>query len=99
MEVRFARPMRRGPVGLLTVGFFDDDREAETPRTSARQIERNVQHAVIWRSLNMLKDRGYQYAEMGQIDGVSVKEQNIGKFKQGFGGEAKPFVIARRVTG
>lgn len=57
----------------------------------------NVQHAVIWKSLQLLKERGVTLVELGQIDGETEKERNIGKFKAGFGGEAKPFTIVRRV--
>jgi len=64
---------------------------------SAPSIEKNIQHAVIWKSLQLLKERGVILVELGQIDGETEKERNIGKFKQGFGGEAKPFTIVRRV--
>jgi hypothetical protein len=63
---------------------------------SGPSSERDVQHAVIWNSLQLLKARGVTLVDMGQIDGETEKERNIGKFKQGFGGEAKPFTIVRR---
>lgn len=63
---------------------------------SAPSVEKNVMHAVIWKSLEVLKEQGVTLVEMGQIDGVTEKEKNIGKFKTGFGGEAKPFTILRR---
>jgi hypothetical protein len=63
---------------------------------SGPSIEDNVQHAVIWRSLHLLREIGIRYVELGQIDGETEKERNIGKFKQGFGGEAKLFTIVRR---
>lgn len=56
----------------------------------------NVQHLVIWRSLELLRERGVELVELGQIDGGTEKERNIGKFKAGFGGDAKPFTIVRR---
>ena len=64
---------------------------------SGPAIEKNVQHAVIWKSLELLKDKGIQFVDMGQVDGDSVKERNIGKFKAGFGGRAVPFQIVRKV--
>lgn len=66
---------------------------------SGPAIERNVQHAVIWKSLELLKARGIQFVEMGQIDGETEKEINIGKFKAGFGGRPVPFQIVRKVQG
>lgn len=63
---------------------------------SAPSIEKNIQHAVIWKSLQLLKERGVTLVELGQIDGKTEKEKNIGKFKAGWGGEAKPFTIVRR---
>lgn len=63
---------------------------------SGPSTEHNVQHAVIWESLVQLKRMGMRLVEMGQIDGETEKERNIGKFKQGFGGQAVPFTIARR---
>jgi hypothetical protein len=64
---------------------------------SGPSIADNVQHAVIWRSLEILK-RGYMFAELGQIGGETEKEKKIGIFKTGFGGEAKPFTIVRRTS-
>jgi hypothetical protein len=63
---------------------------------SAPSLEKNVMHAVIWKSLKLLKERGITIVELGQIDGETEKEKNIGKFKAGWGGEAKPFTIVRR---
>jgi hypothetical protein len=63
---------------------------------SGPSIYDNVQHAVIFRSLEALRSYGVTLVDMGQIDGETEKERNIGKFKQGFGGEAKPFTIVRR---
>ncbi len=57
----------------------------------------DLQHAVIWKSLQLLKERGINLVELGQIDGETEKERNIGKFKAGFGGEARPFTIVRRI--
>lgn len=65
---------------------------------SGPSIERGVQHAVIWKSLELLKARGIQFIDMGQIDGETEKEHNIGKFKAGFGGRAVPFQIVRRIA-
>lgn len=64
---------------------------------SAPSLEKNVTHAVIWESLKILKDRGITLVELGQIDGETEKEKNIGKFKTGFGGEPQPFTIMRRM--
>lgn len=63
---------------------------------SGPSIIRDAQHAVIWKSLQLLKERGITLVDLGQIDGDTEKEKNIGKFKAGFGGEAKPFTIVRR---
>lgn len=63
---------------------------------SGPSTEKNTMHAVIWKSLQLLKERGVTLVELGQIDGETEKERNIGKFKSGFGGEAKPFTIVRR---
>lgn len=62
---------------------------------SGPSLRDNIQHAVILESLRLLKDRGVTFVELGQIDGETEKEKNIGKFKKGFGGEAKPFTIVR----
>lgn len=56
----------------------------------------NVQHAVIWRSLGLLRDAGVELVEMGEVGGLTEKEKTIGVFKSGFGGEPKPFTIVRR---
>ena len=64
---------------------------------SSPSIENNVQHAIIWRSFSLLKEKGITLVDMGQIDGVTEKEKNIGFFKSGWGGEPKPFTIVRRV--
>lgn len=64
---------------------------------SGPSLQDNVQHAMVWESLFYLKDLGITLVELGQIDGETEKEKNIGKFKAGFGGEAKPFTIVRRV--
>lgn len=58
----------------------------------------NVQHAVIWHSLQLLKQRGITLVDMGQIDGETEKERNIGLFKSGFGGVNQPFTIVRRLA-
>ena len=63
---------------------------------SGPSIHKNVQHAVVWKSLEILKSQGIRFVEMGQIDGVTEKERNVGKFKCGWGGEAKPFTIVMR---
>jgi hypothetical protein len=65
---------------------------------SGPSIYDNVQHAVIVRSLEALRSYGVTLVDMGQIDGETEKERNIGKFKHGFGGEAKPFTIVRRTS-
>lgn len=63
---------------------------------SGPSVERGVQHAVIWASLKSLKKRGIQLVELGQVDGESEKERNIGHFKSGFAGIDIPFYIARK---
>lgn len=63
---------------------------------SGPSIEQNVQHAVIWKSLELLKARGFKKAEIGDISGHTEKEQNIAKFKKGFGGDFYPFTIITR---
>ncbi len=63
---------------------------------SGPSAEKNTMHAVIWKSLQLLKARGVTLVELGQIDGETEKERGIARFKMGFGGEAKPFTIARR---
>jgi hypothetical protein len=68
---------------------------------SGPSLTENVQHAVVWRSLEVLKARGVRLAELGQVDGphMTEKEKSIALFKQGFGGEPRPYLIARRVKG
>ncbi len=63
---------------------------------SGPSVQRNVQHAVIWESLELLKNNGFQTVEMGQVDGETEKERNIGKFKSGFGGHDVPYMILRK---
>jgi hypothetical protein len=65
---------------------------------SGPALQRNVMHGVIWASLELLKTRGVHRIDMGQTDGKTQKEKNIGKFKSGFGGTAMPFTIARRIV-
>jgi len=63
---------------------------------SGPALKKNVQHAVIWKSLELLKAKGIRLVELGQIDGETEKEKSIGVFKAGFGGTVQPFTIARR---
>lgn len=63
---------------------------------SAPSLQRNVQLAVIWESLCMMKTMGITLVEMGQTDGTTEKEKNIGFFKAGWGGKSEPFTILRR---
>ena len=63
---------------------------------SGPSLRDNVQHAVLWKSLQLLKERDITLVELGQIDGETEKEKNIGKFKAGWGGEEKPFTIVRK---
>ena len=63
---------------------------------SGPALKKNVQHAVIWKSLELLKAKGIRLVELGQIDGETEKEKSIGVFKSGFGGAVQPFTIARR---
>jgi len=64
---------------------------------SGPSIEKNIQHAVIWRSLLMMRDLGVRYVDMGQIEGgeMTKKERDIALFKRGFGGENKLFVVVK----
>lgn len=63
---------------------------------SSPSLERNVTHTIIWESFKRLRDRGITLVELGQIDGETEKEKNIGKFKSGFGGVAMPYTIVKR---
>lgn len=63
---------------------------------SGPKLVENVQHAVIWTAMKQLKAIGITHLELGQLDGETEKERNIGKFKAGFGGKAVPFTIATR---
>jgi hypothetical protein len=65
---------------------------------SSPSLTKNITHMAIWQSLEYLKSKGVDLVEIGQIDGETEKERNIGKFKTGFGGEAKPFTIVRRTS-
>lgn len=65
---------------------------------SGPSTEGSTMHAVIWKSLQLLKVRGVTLVELGQIDGETEKERNIGKFKTGWGGEPMPFTVIRRVA-
>ena len=63
---------------------------------SGPSTEDDVQKSVLWYSIGYLKSRGVRLLELGQIDGETEKERNIGRFKTGFGGKSAPFTIARR---
>jgi hypothetical protein len=63
---------------------------------SGPSLERNVQHAVIWKSLWLLKAMGVTMVELGQVDGETAKERNIGLFKKGFGGIDVPFTTVTK---
>ena len=63
---------------------------------SGPSIEKNVQHAVIWKSLELLKAMGVRLAELGDIGWRTTKEEGISKFKRGFGGYAVPFTVVTR---
>jgi hypothetical protein len=65
---------------------------------SGPSTEKNAMHAVIWKSLQLLKARGITLVELGQIDGETEKEKGIARFKMGWGGEAKPFTVVRRIS-
>lgn len=62
---------------------------------SGPSLVKKVMHAVIWESLQQLRGLGVRFVELGQVDGETEKERNIGKFKRGFGGMTVPFCIAR----
>jgi hypothetical protein len=57
-----------------------------------------VQQAVIWHSLKLVRAHGVRLVELGQTDGETEKERNIGKFKAGFGGTSQPFAIVRKLA-
>lgn len=63
---------------------------------SSPSVENNIQHAIIWRSFRLLKEKGVTLIDMGQIDGMTEKEKSVGFFKSGWGGESRPFTIVRR---
>lgn len=63
---------------------------------SGASVVDDVQHAVIWTSLERLKERGITLVELGQIDGSTEKEQGIALFKKGFGGQSMPYTVVRR---
>jgi hypothetical protein len=65
---------------------------------SGPSLEKNIQHAVIWKSLELLKAMGVRLIELGQIDGETDKEKSIGHFKAGFGGQSAPYTVATRRT-
>lgn len=64
---------------------------------SSPSLEKNVQHSVIWQSLQLLKKQGVTFVELGQIDGETEKEKGIAQFKSGWGGLTMPFTIVREV--
>lgn len=64
---------------------------------SGPSLVQNLQHAVIWESLVLMKSRGITLVDMGQIDGETEKEKNIGKFKAGFGGSSMSYTVVRRI--
>lgn len=63
---------------------------------SGPSVEKNIQHAVIWKSLELLKAMGVTKVELGQVDGETAKERNIGTFKKGFGGTAVSFTTVTK---
>lgn len=64
---------------------------------SAPSIRRNVMHGLVQYCLESILPDFHEVtvADMGQIDGSEAATRGI--FKTGFGGEAKPFMIVRRV--
>lgn len=81
---------------LLIAGAYFIIYQGAAYYASGASITDNVQHAVIWTAMKRLKDAGVGLLELGQIDGETEKERNIGKFKSGFGGKAMPFTVATR---
>ena len=66
---------------------------------SGPSIERKVQHAVVWYSLEYFMATGIRLVELGKIDGETEKEKAVGFFKSGWGGKSVPYTIAtRRMT-
>ncbi len=61
---------------------------------SSPSLQKNIQHAIVWKSFDLLRERGIRFVDMGQIDG---EEASRGVFKTGFGGEAEPFTIVRKL--
>lgn len=64
---------------------------------SSPSLVKNVQHAIIWHSLTLLRVRGVELVDMGQVDGETEKEKGIATFKMGFGGVTKQFSVVRRM--
>lgn len=63
---------------------------------SGQSLTRNIQHAVIWKSLELLKAMRVTMVELGQVDGETAKERNIGTFKKGFSGTDVPFTTVTK---
>jgi hypothetical protein len=63
---------------------------------SGPSIEKNVQHAVIWKSIELLKAKGIRLVETGEVCDGTEKEVSVQHFKAGFGGSVYPFTVARR---
>ena len=82
--------------GVVAAGAYFIIYEHAAYYASGASVMDNVQHAVIWTAIKRLKDNGARLLELGQLDGETEKERNIGKFKSGFGGKSMPFTIARR---
>lgn len=85
-------------IDLVAAGAYWIVYHGKAYYASGPSVEHNVQHAVIWHSLALLKHHGIQLVELGPIDGATDKEKNIGHFKTGFGGKARPYIVARRKT-
>jgi hypothetical protein len=63
---------------------------------SGPSVVRNVQHAVLWHSIDILRARGVRLVDLGPIDRTTPKDQNISLFKSGFSRTAVPFTTMTR---
>lgn len=96
MSVSAAEPdrnLRMKHVGVVLWYIY----QGKAYYASSPSLVRNVQHAIVWHSFQLLRARGVDLVEMGQVDGETEKEKGIAKFKMGFGGVTKQFSIVRRM--
>lgn len=85
---------RKNRLGIVAVAMWIVY-EGSAYYASGPSTERDVQHAVIARSLEVLQQMEVLQVDLGQIDGETEKEKGIAMFKRGFGGESQPFKVIR----